>query len=124
MKQSKSIWSIVLILFLLFVACGTVRCQHKFLLRDKYKGKCNLIQIYIDKKTGNTYYDSAVYCTTLVIKTRFGRKIVKHDIPYFYVRYKKDSLGNIDCNSYHFYYPNRETEFTLMWWDKIPTIPL
>ena len=114
-RTTPSIWSIAFMLFILFLACNTAKCQTHYLLRDKYKGQCNPIQIMIEKKTGAIWYDSAIYCTALTINSVWNKPYTHYDIPYFYLRYRVLN-GKRDPKSYKFYYPNRVTEFKMIYW--------
>ena len=109
----------VLLIILVVLMIGTATAQTKFLLKDKYKDNpCGVLQIY-KEPSGAIWYDSAVKCTSLVIKTKFGRIIKRQDIPYFYIRYRILANHQIDYHSYTFYYPNRKTKFTMMWWNQV-----
>lgn len=102
---------------ILLVYMSNAQAQTKFLLKDKYKGHCTLLQIY-KEANGSIWYDSAVKCTSFIIKTRFGRLITHRNIPYFYIRYRILANHQIDYRSYRFYYPNRVTKFNMMWWNQ------
>lgn len=108
---------IVLLIILTIVVMSNAHAQTRYLLKDKYKGSCGLLQIYTEP-SGAIWYDSAVKCSSLVIKTKFGRIIKRRDIPYFYIRYRILANHEIDYHSYAFYYPNRVTKFTMMWWNQ------
>lgn len=116
-KITINMKKLLLLLVILLVYMANTQAQTKYMLKDKYKGSCGLLQIY-QEPSGAIWYDSAVKCSSLVIKTKFGRIIKRQDIPYFYIRYRITADHQIDYHSYQFYYPNRVTKFTMMYWNQ------
>lgn len=112
---------ILLLVLLTIIVMSNLHAQNRYLLKDKYKDiPCGVLQIY-KEPSGAIWYDSAVKCSSVIIRTKFGHLRRLPKLHYFYLRYQVMYSGKINPFSYKFYYPNRVTELKVAWWNSSET---